>query len=296
MKKPTIDAVAALSNKGLGYRKIADQLNLSERKVRDMLLEVKKRHLVEETMAFMGDPHADPKEPNDRFSWAGNFLADRQPKRLICTGDFADMDSLNSFEKGKKSMEGKRYRLDVDAVLDAQEQLLTPIEDLDIELHMIGGNHEHRILRACNELAHLDGTISLNDLQFEEFGWNYHKYGKVVTIDGIAFTHHFTSGRMDRPIGGINQAQTILNIKKMSCVQGHSHVLDYKQGTRGNGEPIFALVAGCFFQKEVHYVTQSEQDNWWPGIVMATPYINDSGFKAWDLEFVSLERIKSKYS
>lgn len=296
MKKPTIDAVAALSNKGLGYRRIADQLNLSERKVRDMLLEVKKRHISNETMAIMGDPHADPEEPNDRFTYAGRFLKDRAPKRLIIMGDMGDMNSLNSFEKGKKSMEGKRYRADIDAVVDAQDKLIEAMDDLDIDMDMIEGNHDNRIRRACNEDAKLDGTLSMSDLEYEEHGFTVHRYGKVVTIEGIAFTHHFTDGRMDRPIGGASQALSILNKKKMSSVQGHSHVLDYKQGTRGNGEPIFALVAGCYFQKEVSYVTKAEQDNWWPGIVLATPYINDSGFKAWDMEFVSLERIKSKYS
>lgn len=295
MKKPTIDAVAALSNKGLGYRKIADQLNLSERRVRDMLLEVKKRGQENETILIIPDAHADPEESNDRFTWLGKFIAERQPSKVVCLGDFADMNSLNSFEKGKKSMEGKRYKLDIDVALDAQDKLLTPIVNsgLQVPMIMLGGNHENRINRACNEDAKLEGTIGIEDLEFEEFGWEVHPYGEIVDIDGIAFTHHFTHGRMDRPL---STARAILTKKAHNACQGHTHLKEIEYATRGNGEPIFALIAGCWFQKRVGYVTKSEQNNWWRGISILTPYTDDNGFKAWDPEFVSMNRIISKYS
>ena len=293
MKKNTLDSVSELSNKGLGYRKISDLLGISERQVRNTLQEIKKRAAQSNANVIMGDPHADPDEPNTRFKAANSFLRDRLPSRIICMGDFGDMNSLNSYEKGKKSMEGKRYRKDIAAVIEAQELLLNGIED--IPHTMLYGNHENRILRACNEDPKLDGTLSLSDLKFEEFGWETHKYGKVVMIDGVAYTHHFNNGRFDKPIGGEHQASAILRHKKMNSVQGHSHIFDYKEGTRGNGEPIFALVAGCFFQKEVSYVTNQETPNWWRGLIVMTPYINDNGFQAWDIEKVSIERLMDKY-
>ena len=294
MKISTIDAVAALSNKGLGYRKIADQLNLSEHKVRDMLLDIKKRGQLNESVLIIPDAHADPEEDNSRFDWLGQFLVDQNPSKVVCLGDFADMHSLNSFEKGKKSMEGKRYRLDIDVAIDAQERLFTPMDKakLDIPMIMLGGNHENRINRAINEDAKYEGTISISDLKFEEFGWEYHPYGEVIDIAGVAFTHHFTHGRMDR---SLSTARSILSKKAHSGVQGHTHLREVEYATRGNGEPIFALIAGCWFQKKVSYVTASEQNNWWPGITVLTPYTNDNGFKAWDIEFTSLQRIKEKY-
>jgi len=293
LMKNELDLVSNLSNQGLVYRKISIETGLSERKVRSILQEIKKRAQRSEARVKMGDPHADPDESNDRFKAANNFLLDLQPASLDCMGDFADMNSLNSYEKGKKSMEGKRYKRDINAVIQAQTFLLKGLEDLPKRMFL--GNHDYRILRACNEDPKLDGTLSLADLQYEEFGWETYKYGEVVTIDGIAHTHHFNNGRFDKPIGGEHQAAAILRHKKMSCIQGHSHIFDYKEGTRGNGEPIFALVAGCFFQKQVSYVTNQETPNWWRGLIVMTPFINDNGFQAWDIEKVSIERIMDKY-
>ena len=53
------------------------------------------------THLVMGDPHCTPKASNDRFLWAGRLAADLKPNTIICMGDFASMDSLSSYDKGK---------------------------------------------------------------------------------------------------------------------------------------------------------------------------------------------------
>ena len=37
-------------------------------------------------------------------------------------GDFASMDSLSSYDKGKKSLKGRRYKKDIDHAHDALEK------------------------------------------------------------------------------------------------------------------------------------------------------------------------------
>ena len=71
------------------------------------------------THLVIGDPHCTPKATNDRFLWAGKFARDLKPNTIICMGDFASMDSLSSYDKGKKSFEGRRYKKDIDHAHDA---------------------------------------------------------------------------------------------------------------------------------------------------------------------------------
>ena len=45
----------------------------------------------------------------------GNYIVKKRPDVIINIGDFADMPSLSSYDKGKKSFEGRRYKHDVEA-------------------------------------------------------------------------------------------------------------------------------------------------------------------------------------
>ena len=65
------------------------------------------------THLVMGDPHCTPKASNDRFLWAGRVAADYKVSHVICMGDFCCMDSLSSYDRGKKSFEGRRYQKDM---------------------------------------------------------------------------------------------------------------------------------------------------------------------------------------
>ena len=53
------------------------------------------------THLVIGDPHCNPKASNDRFLWAGKMARDLKPTTIVCMGDFASMDSLSSYDKGK---------------------------------------------------------------------------------------------------------------------------------------------------------------------------------------------------
>ena len=49
------------------------------------------------------------------LSWIGQYILDQRPDTVIHLGDFADMESLSSYDVGKKSFEGKRYIKDIQA-------------------------------------------------------------------------------------------------------------------------------------------------------------------------------------
>ena len=66
------------------------------------------------THLVIGDPHCTPKASNERFLWAGRLAADYKVSHIICMGAFCSMDSLSSFDRGKKSFEGRRYQKDME--------------------------------------------------------------------------------------------------------------------------------------------------------------------------------------
>ena len=174
-------------------------------------------------LLIIGDPHAHPDYDNDRFTALGKYIVDKKPEYIVCLGDMADLPSLSSYDKGTKGFEGKRYRKDVSAVIDAQEKLFAPIRVYNSKrgkakvkkykpkLYMTLGNHEHRINRVTDSSPELDGTISIDDLQYKKFGWKCTSFKRCLTIKNISFSHYFTTGPMGRPISGVNIGNSMMN-------------------------------------------------------------------------------------
>ena len=136
-------------------------------------------------LLVIGDPHAHPDYDNKRFTDLGRFIVKSRPDIVVCIGDMADMPSLSMYDKGTKGFEGKRYKKDVAAVIDAQEKMFAPIRKArgyKPKFYMTIGNHEDRIDRAVNSTPELDGAIGVEDLQYEKFGWNVTPFKKSVTI------------------------------------------------------------------------------------------------------------------
>ena len=50
------------------------------------------------------------------------------------------------------------------------QECMEAFEDYPLPKYMCLGNHEHRIDRAVNASAELDGTIGIFDLKYKEFG------------------------------------------------------------------------------------------------------------------------------
>ncbi len=230
----------------------------------------------------------------------GNYIVRKQPDVLINLGDFADMPSLSSYDQGKKSFEGRRYSHDVRAAREAMRVLLEPIKlfnerakknkekQYKPRMVLTLGNHEHRINRAVENDAKLDGVLSIDDLQYKEFGWEVYPFLDVVVIDGIAYSHYFTSGLLGRPVA---TAQTCLSKKHMSCIQGHQQGLQIATGYRADGAAITCVIAGSCYEHNEDYLGP-QGNNHWRGALMLHEVDNGS----FDLMNISLKWLKNKYA
>jgi hypothetical protein len=230
----------------------------------------------------------------------GNYLVAKRPDTVVCIGDFADMPSLSSYDVGKKSFEGRRYRSDIEATHEGMEALLAPINDYNRRAKanhkerysprfvLTLGNHEHRISRATDDDPKLDGTIGLSDLNYEEFGWEVIPYLQPIVIDGVAYCHYFTSGVLGRPC---TTAQAQLTKKHMSCIAGHQQGLQFASSYRADGKRLTSIIAGSCYEHDEGYLNHQTNKHW-RGIIMLHE-VEDGEF---DLMPVSLTYLKGKYA
>lgn len=204
-------------------------------------------------IAVIPDTQAKPGVDFRFLTAVGKYIAEKRPEVIVHLGDFADMPSLSSYDRGKRAFEGRRYVNDVAAAHRAMETLLTPIEKAAgyrPRRVMLLGNHEDRITRATNETPELAGLISTDDLRYAEYGWEEHDFLRPVVIRDIAFCHYFTSGVMGRPV---TTAAALLAKKHMSCIVGHQQGFMMSTANRADGKLLTGIIAGsCYEHKETY--------------------------------------------
>jgi len=249
---------------------------------------------------YIPDPQVKPNVPLDHLIWAGDYMVDKKPDAVVCAGDFGDMPSLSSYDVGKKSFEGRRYKNDIAAVHKAMQLFLSPLEEYNQrsaanhkeryrpDMHMLLGNHEERILRAVENDPKLDGVLGYHDLGYEDYGWTVHPFLEPITIGGVSFCHYFPSGVMGRPI---TTARSLLNKMHMSCVAGHLPGLDYARDARADGTQISTIIAGSFYQHHETYMSPLVNKRHWHGIIMLHQ-VKDGSF---DPMFVNINYLKERY-
>lgn len=229
----------------------------------------------------------------------GTYLCEKQPEVIVCLGDFADMSSLSSYDVGKKSFEGRRYKNDIEAVHLGMEALISPLWEYNDRQRKNGkkqykprmvmclGNHEDRINRAVENDPKLEGMLSTDDLSYEMFGWEVFPFLEVVVIDGVAFSHYFTSGVLGRPA---TSAAAQLNKKHMSCVAGHQQGLQIATGHRADGARLTSIIAGSCYEHNEDYMGPQGNKHWRGFLVLHE--VHEGQF---DLMPVSLEYLHKKY-
>lgn len=240
------------------------------------------------------DSHSHADHPNDRYTWLGHLINDIKPDVVCDIGDWWDMPSLCSYDKGTKGFEGRRYKRDIDAGLDAQQRLYDITRRAKKKLPRFVrtlGNHENRISKAVDRDPVLEGTIGLQDLRSRDYGWEEYDFLTPVTIDGVTYQHYFTSGIMGRPISGERHAQTLILKQLASCTQGHSHLFDYCERTDVSGRRISGCVVGVYQDYEADFAGPANR-MWNPGVVVKRD-VHDGQY---DIEHISLKRIKEAYA
>jgi len=246
------------------------------------------------------DTQRKPGVPLGTLSTAVRYAAAKKPDTIIMIGDFADMESLNQYDSGKKSFEGRRYKKDIECSHDAMSMLMEPIrkeqkrlkdnkeKQWNPRLVLTLGNHEDRISRAVEAEPKLEGVLSINDLQYEKFGWEVLPYLKPVVIDGIAYCHYFTSGVMGRPV---TSASALLTKRHMSAIMGHVQGRQIAFATRADGKQMTAMFVGGFYQHQEEYLKPQGNAIQWHGLWMFHE-VNDGSF---DEMPVSLSFLMCKY-
>lgn len=243
------------------------------------------------------DVHAKPRTNNDRAEYVGLFIKDTKPDVVVSMGDQADMESLCSYDKGKKSFQGRTYQADINAHLEFQERLWEPVKKAKKKLPQrvaLIGNHEERIARAIESQAELEGVISYDDLELREWydtvvPYNGSTPGAVI-LDGITFAHYIISGISGRPISGEHHAHSLLTKTHGSAIVAHSHLFDYCQRTRSDGTKIKAVVAGCLIDYPMDFAGNACK-LWDSGVLM----LHNVERGSFDIEWISIERLKKEY-
>jgi hypothetical protein len=229
----------------------------------------------------------------------GKYLVEKKPEIIVCLGDFADMASLSSYDQGKKSFEGRRYLLDVEAAQNGMQTLLAPLREFNSRARknkekqyhpkqvLCLGNHENRINRAVEQDAKLEGVLSVDALGYVGFGWDVHPFLNVVIVDGVAYSHYFVTGVAGRPA---SSARAQLLKTHMSAVAGHQQGLQIATGNKADGTLITNIIAGsCYLHDEDYMGPQGNKH--WRGVLMLHE-VQDGAF---DLMPVSLGYLTKKY-
>lgn len=248
-----------------------------------------RKHLV------IPDTQVRPGVDISHLAHVGNYIAEKHPDVIVQIGDFADMHSLSSYDKGRLGGEGSRYQDDIDSAREGMELLLKPIKKeiratrgrWNPELVLTLGNHEDRISRAIEQDPQLKGKLSLADLPYQ--AWRVVPFLKPVTIDGIAYAHYFISGSYGRPV---TSARALVKKLHMSATMGHTQHCDVYLGDfRADGKSITGLFSGVCYTHDEPYLTA--QGNDYRRQIVVKHEVRDGEY---NLMFVSLEYLKRRYS
>lgn len=244
------------------------------------------------THLIIPDSHAHPGFDNKRYDLLGHLINDIKPDVVVDIGDWWDMPSLCSYDKGTKSYEGRRYRRDIEAGIEGQDRLRTIVKRQKKRLPRFVrclGNHEQRIIKAIEKDPILEGTIGIEDLMSKEYGWEEHPFLDEVEIDGVFYSHYFTSGVMGRPISGEHPGYSLLTKKFKSCTAGHLHLFDHCTRAVGN-KRIHGCVVGVFQDYRADYAGPAN-DMWSRGVVVKRD-VEDGNY---DIEWISMQRLYDAY-
>ena len=189
-----------------------------------------KRHLV------IADTQCKPGVDLSYMNYIGQYIADKKPDVIVHIGDHFDFESLSSYDKGKKAMEGRRLVADIEAGMEGMRLLCDPIRKLQEQqranrkkiyqpqMVFCPGNHENRFDRMANDNPELDGFVGTATLDLQQFGWKVGEFLKPVEVDGIYYVHYLMNPMNGRPRAGTAASQ--LKAVGASFVVGHKQVLD----------------------------------------------------------------------
>ncbi len=78
----------------------------------------------------IGDTQCKPDEDLSYMSAIGNYIVSKRPDVIVHIGDNFDFPSLSTYDKGKRSFEGRRLKDDIEAGKEGLKLLLSPLKKL----------------------------------------------------------------------------------------------------------------------------------------------------------------------
>ena len=186
---------------------------------------------------MLPDTQVKPGVPTAHLSWIGNYIVDRwagqENVKVVHLGDHWDMPSLSSYDKGKRSMEGRRVLADIAAGNEGFAVLNEPFESYNAkqraakhatwnpEKHLLRGNHEHRIQRAIEDDAQVEGCCPTTCCS--RLAGRFTTSWRSSTSTAW-YSHFFQAAGTGRPLGGtaMNRLVKLGN----SFTQGHQQTYD----------------------------------------------------------------------
>ncbi len=211
----------------------------------------------------IGDTQVKPHHSLDYIAHIGRYIVDKRPEVIVMIGDWYDFESLCSYDRGKKSFEGRRLLADIEAGNRAMELLFKPLKELqrnqryfkkkvyNPRLVFTMGNHEDRFDRVSNDMPEFEGFVGMETLNLEQWGWEVHPYLKPVSIEGIFFVHYLANPMSGKPYAGtaMNQLKTV----GTSFVVGHKQVLDVAIRPTLDGKMQIGIVNGACYPHDEGY-------------------------------------------
>lgn len=225
----------------------------------------------------IGDAQVKPGHSIEYVKHIGRYIVDKRPDVIVCIGDWFDFESLSSYDRGKRSFEGRRLLLDIKAGQNAMEELFKPMHELQERqranrkrvysprLVFTHGNHEYRFDRLSEDMPELEGFVGSETLELEKYGWEVYPFLKPVEIEGIYFVHYLANPMSGKPYGGtaMNQLKTV----GRSFVVGHKQVLDVAIRPTIDDKMQLGIVNGaCYPHDEAYKGYQG--NNHFRGIIM----------------------------
>lgn len=249
------------------------------------------------------DTQVKPGVQTAHMEWIGRFIADEyagSDLTVIHLGDHFDMPSLSSYDKGKKAMEGRRYKADIEAGNDAFWKLNDAFAEVECRRIFLLGNHENRITRAAEADAQLDGIVTLDHLDVYRSDWEVYDFLEPVEIDGITYAHYFYQPNTGRPYSGAN-LETRLKTIGHSFSHGHQQGLKWARVDTIRGAHIGLAAGSCYLHEEDFLGPQTT--NYWRGIVVChevaagvyDPLMVSLGYLCRRYAGVSLSRFKVRH-
>ncbi len=242
-------------------------------------------------------------KPNHDLSYLlaiGQYIAQKKPDVIVHIGDHFDFESLSSYDKGKRSFEGRRVKEDLDAGHKGMEYLLSPVKALQEQqrtskkkiynpkMVFCLGNHEARADRFANDNPEFTGFLGTEQLGLEQYGWEVYPYLKPANIDGINYVHYLANPFTGKPYGGnaLSQLKTV----GQSFVVGHKQLLDVAVRPTLDGSMQVGIINGACYPHEEAY--KGFQGNFhFRGLTMLHEVKDGFGCPM----FVSLDYIMERY-